>query len=178
MKFKFKKLSLIIMSFLLMISFFNCSDKMEFDIVPLIEFQEYKIYSDNSGLDTAIILTISFQDGDGDIGLSQSDTLAPFNSGSEYYSNMIVEYYEYNYTDSQYTKVTPNPFSDDTISYEYRLPIEISPNKNNKAIKGKIDLTINDILAKSNPIKFKIYIYDRELHKSNIVESPAINYYP
>ncbi len=37
---------------------------------------------------------ISYTDGDGDLGLSDTDTYPPYNVGSEYYYNMIIDYFE------------------------------------------------------------------------------------
>lgn len=154
----------------------SCNDIEEFPTTPVITFKGYKIYKDLNNRDTALILTIEFKDGDGDIGLGKADTLDPFLPGTEFYYNMFVDYYEF--IDTAFFQVTPNPFSDDTIRYLYRLPDDIIPTTNNKAIKGEIDLKINDLDPQHNPIKFSIYIYDRKLNKSNVVESPSIIYNP
>ena len=173
MKFKFKTLGFLIMPILFF--FFNsCNEGEEFPTIPEISFKSYKVYKNVANKDTALVLTIEFKDGDGDIGLGEADTFPPFNFGGDYYYNMYVHYYEF--IDSQYQEVTPNPFSNDTLRYQYRLPDDISPQTNNKAIKGEINLLINDVLASHNPIKFSIYIYDRNLHMSNVVESPEIVY--
>ncbi len=175
MKFKITKVLPIVVA-LTAILLASCNETVEYPVEPHLTFLEYKVFSDQFNQDTALVLVMEFTDGDGDIGLAQADTFEPFNSGSKYYFNMYIDYFEF--VDSQFTKVTPNPFSDDTISYEYRLPREITPTTNNKSIKGTIELSLNDILAAHLPVKFKIYIYDRALHKSNTIETPPINYYP
>jgi len=175
MRFKITTVFLIILLSAIVL-FHGCIDQIEISHIPEIEFKDYQIKKDLSGRDTALILVIGFQDGDGDIGLAQSDTLPPYHKEGKYYFNLIVRYFEF--IDTSYKEVTPSPFSDDTIRYQYRLPIDIYPKTNNKAIKGDIQLSINDILAAHNPVKFKIILYDRQLNKSNEIESPPITYLP
>ncbi|MFC2114639.1 hypothetical protein ACFLRI_04760 [Bacteroidota bacterium] len=155
----------------------SCSQEVEFPITPQIAFQDYVLYKNENGRDTALKLIISFTDGDGDLGLEQKDTFPPFNQGSIYHSCMYIYYYEF--VDSQFVEVRPEvggiPIGD-TIRFPYRFR-NLTPNTPNKAIKGEIEWHTNIIQPqKSNLIKFKIFIYDRALHKSNEVESPEILY--
>jgi len=150
---------------------------VDFGIIPVIKFEKYELFKNSNGKDTALTLTISFTDADGDLGLEQEDTLPPFNSGSKYHYCMYIFYYEY--YDSQWREIRPEiggiPIGD-TIRFPYRFR-NLTPNTPNKAIKGEIDWHTNLIEPqKSNTIKFAIFIYDRALHKSNIVESPSIFY--
>lgn len=173
MRFKFINTILLILV-IFSIFYSGCKPVEEFPIIPDIGFKSYEVFKNSQGKDTALILTITFKDGDGDIGLGDTDTFPPFDFGNRYYYNMYINYYEF--IDSEFVEVTPNPFSDDTIRYKYRLPEEIIPQTNNKAIKGEISVKINDVLAKHNPVKFSVYIYDRKLHKSNVVECPELVY--
>ena len=164
------------------IIFTSCTEDTEpeeFSIIPEIGFKEYTVYKDANGRDTSISLTITFQDGDGDLGLNQGDTFPPFDRDSKYHSCMYIYYYEF--VDSQFVEVRPEvggvPVGD-TIRYPYRF-VRLTPNTPNKALKGEITWNYGLITPiKSNRIKFKIYIYDRALHKSNEVESPDFYYYP
>jgi len=157
--------------------FINCSDRVDFGIIPVIKFENYQVFTNQFGKDTALTLTISFTDADGDLGLEQSDTFPPFNSGSKYHYCMYIHYYEF--IDSVWKEVRPEiggiPIGD-TIRFPYRFR-SLTPNTPNKAIKGEIDWHSNLIEPqKSKYIKFAIYIYDRRLHKSNLIESPSIFY--
>jgi hypothetical protein len=57
---------------------------------PLIEFQSFELNPDGSRE-----LVIAFTDGDGDVGLSQGDTLPPhFCASCDYHYNLKCEYEE------------------------------------------------------------------------------------
>ena len=58
----------------------NCVSKEEFSKIPSISFDKLEyIKSKNNTNQDSLILTISFTDGDGDLGLSNDDVLFPYN---------------------------------------------------------------------------------------------------
>jgi hypothetical protein len=175
MKFKFSTIiPIVLITAVVFIT--GCEQEVIYPIIPAIQFKDYEKLESYSGRDSALKLTITFTDGDGDLGLSQIQVKPPFDSTSIYYYNMYVYYYEF--FDNKWNQVTVNDFSTDTIRFKYRFP-NLTPNADNKSIKGDIEYTITNLLPrKSNTIKFVIYIYDRKLHKSNIVESDIIYYSP
>lgn len=152
----------------------GCQPEQNYGDQPSIEFEEYEKLGD----DSAVKLVISYVDGDGDLGLKESHDDPPFDSG-RYYHNMFIDYYEK--INGEFKQVTPDPFSTDTINYNYRFPY-ITPSGKNKAIKGEISVGFQVIpTAEDNPdrnydgeIKFEVTIVDRALNESNTVESPAI----
>lgn len=173
MKFKFSTIVPIVL--ITAIVFINsCKQEVIYPIIPAIQFKSYQKILNHFGQDSALKLTISFTDGDGDLGLSQTQIYPPFDSTSIYYNNMYVYYYEY--FNNKWSQVTINDFSTDTIRFKYRFP-NLTPDTDNKAIKGDIEYTITNLLPrKSNIIKFRIYIFDRMLHQSNIIESDSITF--
>lgn len=150
---------------LLSILVLSCAKKEEFPIEPHIEFAGFAKINNGSGIDDKAILTISFTDGDGDIGLSEGDTFPPYNSGSDYYYNFFAKYMER--INGILTEIKL------PISGNARLPL-VSTSAANKAIKGEIEieLFINNPLSIHDTIAFEIYIVDRALHKSNTVRTP------
>jgi hypothetical protein len=61
----------------------SCFNPPEFPIQPQIEFESVKYKEYGTGFDSepdSIILTVSFKDGDGDLGLAPSETAPPFNN--------------------------------------------------------------------------------------------------
>lgn len=158
-----------------------CKKKEIYPETPSIEYKSYRFLSTQAGIDSLLILTFSFKDGDGDLGLSQGDTLAPFNavidstgkSINPYYNNIHFEYQEkyqgvFNYV--------TNPFNVyDTLTYAYRFE-SITPDGRHKAIRGDIEVTIGPSYYPNaqDTTFYRFYIYDRALHKSNIVETPSI----
>lgn len=150
----------------------GCKQNVIYPIIPVITYKGYEIVKSYTNTDSALKLTISYTDGDGDLGLGQGDTLGYFDKDSIYYNNMYVYYYEF--FNNKWNQVTVNDFSTDTIRFKYRFP-NLTPNSDNKAIKGEIEYTITNLVPrKSNTIKFSIYIYDRMRHKSKTVESDVI----
>ena len=161
---------------------FSCQKFEEYPIEPQISFDSFKLFVDTipdgdtvKAVTNVGVLAFSYTDGDGDLGLRSADTLSPFNPGSPYYYNIIVEYYEKQNGVFVQVPVT-NPDGDtDIINFNGRFPY-LTPMGVHKAIKG----IINDTLPVNNPasdydtIKFKVYIYDRALNKSNEIETPEI----
>ena len=179
MHFKFNIPKLILFSSLLLL-FYSCSKQVEYSIIPAIEFKEFKVLKYyNSTHDSALVIVISFVDGDGDLGLGQADTIAPYNSGSVFYNNFYARYFEK--VNGQFIQVRPEiggiPYGD-TIRFAFRYP-DLRTETNNKALKGEIEISLTDVIpVKSHTIKFNLFIYDRALNKSNVLETPEISYYP
>jgi hypothetical protein len=74
----------------------SCFNPPDFPVEPQIEFEtiQYKEYG--SGFDTeydSLILTISFKDGDGDLGLDPSENAPPYNN--KFYYLIGTEYITY-----------------------------------------------------------------------------------
>jgi len=173
MKIKFSTIvPLVLISAIVLIV--GCKQDVIYSIIPAIKYNGYEIQKSVSGTDSALKLTIAYTDGDGDLGLQQGDLNPPFDSGSIYYYNLYVYYYEL--ISGKWSQVTLNDFSTDTIRFKYRFP-DLTPNANNKAIKGDIEYTITNLFPrKSHTIMFKFFIYDRMLHKSNVDSTGVITY--
>jgi hypothetical protein len=177
MKIKFSQItSLVLLSVIILTV--SCHKDEIYPIIPVIKFKGDLKQKSIYGKDSALKLTISYTDGDGDLGLKQEDIYPPFDSGSIYYYNMYVYYYEL--INGKWTEVTLTGFpgDTDTIRFKYRFP-NLTPNADNKAIKGDIEYSITNLFPrKSNYIRFKFYIYDRMLHKSNVDSTGTIYYNP
>lgn len=144
----------------------GCIKEEQYPLEPVIEFGGFATAKDILGRDSVCQITISYTDGDGDIGLD---------------STQIEEPYKYNYfikfnqlIDGKLVDVFPPP-PNDTLNFNARIPI-LTPNGRNKNIKGDITMTIELYFARqfllSDTIAFEIYIQDRALNKSNVVDTP------
>ena len=134
--------------------------------IPEIEFLNFEAKSDTG------VFTLSFKDGDGDVGLRPSDTTGDFHFSSEFYNNLFFEYYEKHDFNGW---IPGRNFFGDTIIHGYRLPF-LEPNGKEKNLQGEIQITLepryyNPNSNNSDTIKFVIYLYDRALNKSNEVET-------
>ncbi|MEI7499630.1 MAG: hypothetical protein WCK84_04195 [Bacteroidota bacterium] len=134
--------------------------------IPEIAFQSFISEFDTGMYAKRGYLTISFKDGNGDIGLRPDQKEFPFDTGSIYYYNYIIDYYEKQH--GTFVKISLDP------SYNARIPY-LTPDDPNKAIKGII---VDTLILNPQPvwdtIKFKFFIYDRALNKSNIDSTPPI----
>jgi hypothetical protein len=149
-----------------MLIFSSCMKKEVFPETPQIAFQSFVPVFDTGKYATRGFLTISFKDGDGDIGLKEDETQPPFDTGSIYYYNYVIDYYEKQ--NGSFVRV------DFLIPFSTRIPY-LTPEDPNKAIKGII---VDTLMLNPKPahdtIKFKFFIYDRALHKSNVDSTPPI----
>lgn len=150
-----KPILTIIMAYFLL--FFSCHEDENYPIIPEIEFIDIQKSADTNGA-TIYNLQFSFTDGDGDIGLFEEDTIAPF----EY--NLIVNYYN-----------AANGEKIPMDSIHYRIPPIWETE--GKPIKGEIQIALNTlkfITPYYDAVRIKAYIFDRQMHQSNIIETPAV----
>lgn len=127
------------------------------------------------------VFTFNFTDADGDIGLNQGDTTGPYAINTYGYYDFYMRYYCWSPTTGKYVtyyKVIPNlsVFLDSAI-VRYRIPFVVN-NTKNKSLDGQIIINLagykpqpdNDSM---NNFRYEFWIYDRALHKSNVVTTPS-----
>ena len=146
--------------------FSSCMKKEVFPDIPQIAFQGFTTQFDTGIYAKRGFLAISFKDGNGDIGLRPNQKEPPFDTGSIYYYNYIIDYYEKQ--NGVFIKVALDP------PYNARIPY-LTPDDPNKAIKGIIvDTLLLNPMPVYDTVKFKFFIYDRALNKSNVDSTPPI----
>ena len=164
-----------------------CKTKEIYSSIPLIEYKSAKFLRGSDGIDSIMILTFSFKDGDGDIGLNQKDTFPPFQpdrnryneAANPYYYNLHIDYFErFNNKFSQVIKeLEPDsvPPVYDTLKYVYRVE-NITPDGRHKAIRGDIEVKIapSPHPDAQDTVVYQFYLYDRNLNQSNVVRSPEL----
>lgn len=161
------KISFIVIISTLILS--SCLKPEEYPLEPIVTYERFNVMNDSA------TLVVSFTDGDGNIGLRQSDTTGDFSPNKYFHHNFFVEYYE---KDDALGWVRGKTLTGDDIEFLYRIPY-LTPNGNNKALKGEIEVTIeptyyNPFSTQSDTIMYKIYLADRNLNISNVVESTII----
>lgn len=160
---KYSKLHLFLIA---VVAFFSsCIDREEYPIEPYIEYKNFFIVTDQTtGVKTGVII-LFFTDGDGDIGLASRDTIFPFQPDGEYYNNFIMNVFKKQGNDTV------------RLPYNMRIP-PINPDSYAQNLKGEMYIEIPiDVLYAVLPDKkfqFEAFIYDRALHKSNLITSPVI----
>lgn len=169
----------LIMVTVLVATLFSCRKIEKYPIEPVITYHDFTLLlNTQTGKTERGILSISYTDGDGDLGLDPQDTLPPFNRGSNHYYNFLIKYYEkQNGTFIEVPLLSWNSETQkyDTITFNGRFP-NLTPIHGNKNIKGIIQdtLYVNNPLSDFDTIKYKVSIYDRALHLSNEIETPEI----
>ena len=142
--------------------FYSCKKDNVYPIEPVIEMSPDQIYLSPS------TITISFTDGDGDIGLNDGDTVAPYNYNpvdfNKYYYNLLLYYFVKNGDVWEETDLI--------VPYYYRVP-NLTPSGQNKSLKGKIEVSITLPINRPDSIHFNVELIDRALHSSNILTTPV-----
>ena len=159
------QLLLLVLAALIMLP--ACIKREEFPIEPYIEFVSFTKVQNTTGVDDKAIMTIYFTDGDGDLGLRDEDTLAPYNPDGDFYYNFLITYLE---KENGVYDTVSLPFTNNS-----RIPL-VNPDLVDKPIKGEIEieLFINNPLSAVDTIAFDVQIIDRALHKSNIIRTPDL----
>lgn len=158
----FRPLSVIfVTAFVAVVS--SCVKEKQFPPQPVIAFDRFETFGNDSA-----DCYITFQDGDGDIGIPQGDLTSADDLKMKYlYKDGTGTFVP---VDSSFG--TPQF---DTLFYSYRVP-NITPDGQYKALDGeiKIKLRAAPIFGPHDVVKFEITLKDRAGNKSNTVSTNEI----
>ena len=157
----------------------SCQKPVEYPIEPKIAYEGFTyLINEDSTFTGEGIVSFSYTDGDGDLGLDDSDTLPPFGFHDAHYYNMVVDYMKC--VNGEFVKTpllswNPQTQSYDTVTFNARFR-RLRDTDEPKAISGKMDyqITVQNPLSPDDTIKFEIRILDRALHESNTIQTEAI----
>ena len=148
---------------------------MEVSPVPTLTYIGIDQLKDIFGKDSSGVLRLQFTDGDGDMGLSPSDTFPPFNYGSKFYFNFFINYFEKQ--NGEWVKIVLPPIEPggDTLTNNSRIP-DLTPVGQNKVLQGDLifELFTNNPFSPYDTIKYEVTIVDRALNRSNMVSTQEI----
>jgi len=165
----------IVIAFLLISALFlpSCIKKPVYPSEPVIAYKDFLRYGTNPLVPDSVDLVISFTDNEGDIGLGQSDT-----SGIFKYGNLIMTYYYYDKDSLQwFTLDDPTtPTVADTLRFYYRVPPVLPDDDDSEPMKGLIYAKQKPFFVVHDSIKYEVYMYDKALHKSNVIETPPFGF--
>jgi len=157
----------------------SCQKPVEYPIEPKITYEGFTyLMNPDSTFSGEGVISFSYTDGDGDLGLDDSDTLSPFGFNDAHYYNMLVDYMKC--VNGEFVK-TPllswnvQTQTYDTISFNARFK-RLRDSDDPKAISGTMDykLMVQNPFSPNDTIKFEIRILDRALHESNVIQTEAI----
>ena len=159
-----KFFNVLVFSMLLISLLMSCKKVETYPDIPEVHFKSYTAENSVDALGNEIKLVelvFTFVDGDGDIGLKQSDTIPPY--VGKYKNNFFPTLYVKD--NGKYKEVENIAVSNYTIPY-------IEPQGQNKTLKAdvkvKFEYTKADTLFNYDTLMYKFYIVDRALHQSNI----------
>jgi hypothetical protein len=147
----------------------SCRKQEIYPVIPEIAFEDFVLlYNPGTGIIERGVLKISFKDGDGDIGLKPHETEPPYDY------NLFLKYFEIQFGDTNHIVII-DPISGDTANFNARIPV-LTPEGSVKAIKGTIEDTIfiYNPMSSFDTIMFEVYLVDRALNQSNVIQTPLI----
>lgn len=163
----------------------SCQKPVEYPIEPRIEYQGFTyLFDADSTFNGQCIVSFTYTDGDGDLGLDEADTLPPFGFNDAHYYNMVIDYLrcvngEFVKTPLLSPHVPTHPADTlvlyDTVTFNARFK-RLRDTDEPKAISGTMDytLTVQNPLSPNDTVMFEIHILDRALHESNVIQTDPI----
>lgn len=163
-------------SVVIILILFGCKpESLGYSNTPQIDLLQLTLLKNRSQKDSIIQLEIAYQDGDGDIGLSDTDTLAPFNIGSPFAHNLPITFMVEN-DSGEFVELrnerTGRPYGNN----HERIPL-ITPTGKYKSIDGTmlVNLTANPAAQNPTRVFLEIQLIDRALNISNKIQTEVIN---
>jgi len=164
------KLHTFFVLFLIFLTLNSCFKQENYPLEPIVTYDTFLV----SGNDGKAQIQFDFTDGDGDLGLLESDTLAPYNREGDFYYNLILTYFE---KDDNLGWVVGKNLEGEDIILQFRLKPVLNYSIE-KGIKGNLtydfDFYYNLLSDQSDTIKYQFQVIDRALNKSNIGETDPI----
>jgi hypothetical protein len=160
-----KFIGIIVFGLIVLSLCWTCKPLIVYPIEPQIDFKSLVLSIDTDDLGNDIVkavFTFKVIDGDGDVGLPDSGSYPGFSDLGN--MNLFINMY----------KKKGSDFIEDTIQMPYKTPY-LEPEGQDKSLVADFEITkefTKGSLPTDTIIKFKCYLFDRQLNKSNIAETP------
>ena len=176
------KNTLSIFSLLLFIAGFlsACHKPPKFRIEPHISFKKLVPYhfTENGRPKDSLVVIIRFEDGDGDLGLTDADNQPPFNPATKDYPQQGA--YFYNYFIRMFVKR-----NGEFVQYQFPNAgglngrfFPLAPDGRTGPLEGDLNYGFivrpNRDFAVGDVVKFEVYIVDKQLHESNRITTDEV----
>jgi hypothetical protein len=169
----------------------SCLKEPEYSATPAISFNDIRVIrrvppGNNAQPLDSIRVTINYQDGDGDLGLSENDLkVAPFkfrnpdSTYNKFNKNFFMEVFIRNSATGRYElRATRNLTA--PAGYDGAFPHPTTDTDSKSApIKGTLTYApvpfgLGDIFKPRDSVRFEVSIADRALHVSNTITTKAV----
>ncbi|WP_291725875.1 hypothetical protein [Bernardetia sp.] len=177
------QVNLALNSILFLTLFFltGCFAEPEYPDTPQIEFVSLQNLPSQARTNVdSVVITLFFQDGDGDLGLTSTDTLPPFSERNpdgtvNRFRNNFFAQVERLEEDGEFRPVT---FASENFNLDSRFPV-LNTLEKETALEGDLRYSLTLFTTSFSPIqkddvlRYKISIADRNLNVSNeVVTTP------
>lgn len=149
--------------------FYSCEKVESISNIPYIEFKSFELRDtvDILGNESKIgELVFKFEDGDGDIGVEQPDTLYNINPAYNLFFTLFEK------IDGEFVEVDDEDLE---TPLNYRIPY-IENIGQNKTLRGEIKVEFYYLLMLYDTVKYEFYIIDRAEHQSNVETTREISF--
>jgi len=167
---------------LMTVGFSGCLSAPTYSNTPEISFESIsrQRHTINGSIVDSIFITINFQDGDGDLGLTQAEaTVAPYTPryyGANFYATPFVKNSTGKY-DSLKT-VRPDLFLRKSSYYDRFDHLSTTTDTKASPLRGTLRRAYAFLYGSpflpNQEIRFTVSIFDRALHQSNEIETSTI----
>ena len=158
---------ILIITIIVLLSGLSCKKIESLPEIPSISFKSFMLIDtiDALGNEGKIgELIFDFEDGNGDIGLTQPDSLSTDSTNFNLFFTMFSK------IDGEFIEVSEKDLE---APLNYRIPY-IKKEGQNKALKGEIKVDFIYLLFEYDTFKYSFFIVDRALNKSNVETTPEI----
>ena len=161
------------------IAFSSCVDKPTYPSEPVIAYEDFIRYGNPSSPDS-VEAVFSFTDNEGDIGMRQEDVNGVFSgTDSLKFGNFYMIYFYWDTTGSDHWSPYDLDLSTpdiDTLKVYYRVPLVLPDGDPDEPVKGLLYVKQSLFINPYPKIMYKAYMYDMARHKSNVVDTPELNF--
>jgi hypothetical protein len=164
----YTKIGSLLSMILLTLVVASCTEP-KFPDTPFITFKN--IRSEPRPTKDSLIITITFRDGYGDLGLGPYDTVAPFDKEPYSYNYHITAYKRQGLNDQGSPNFVPVEFPTPGFTFNGRFPV-LKPDRQPGPIEGDLhysipiefpqDRTNENYILPGDTLRFDIFIYDRD----------------
>ena len=164
------------------ITFFSCKDKPVYPSEPVIAYKDFLRYGNDPSSPDSVELVVSFTDNEGDIGFDQADTNGIFGNGDslKYGNFWMIDYYWDTAGGTGHWTPFDNGPPDippiDTHKIAYRVPLVLPDGDPSEPMKGLIYVKQKNFAVLFPRMKYVAYMFDKAKHKSNVIETPPIDF--
>jgi hypothetical protein len=162
----------------------SCLEPPDYPDTPTIGFQSItsKRITDNTGTYDQVTITVSFRDGNGDLGLTNEDKVPgspwaernPDGSFNPYYNNYYLTPYIRNTANGEFVELElPDP----SFNYNSTYP-PLATDGREAPLRGDLSFSYNFYVGSpfrsGQVVRFDVSILDRALNQSNTVTTDPI----